>query len=242
MGNLLIVRSSGMDDKKRDCSIRARRRRLGCRATGRVLWLIVAGLALGFATPELMAQTRRVSRPVENVFLSQDGVFQFRYSDSLVRCKPEGSAESPSPDSHDAECTRCDDHAVACLAYPADEYRGYNFTGASFSVSIFEDANTKTRCLTDVNPNYCKPLLRTEMHHGVKFKTADCGEGGVSHYLDEQIYRTFYDAKCYQLSIRMAGTQIASYDPGIVKEFTGKDWKKVHRRLQRLIETFRFRR
>ena len=179
------------------------------------------------------------SKPVEKTFVSPDAVFRFKYSASLVQCKPEG------PDSDSRSCISyfgiCEDQGIICLAYPREEYEGYNFSNASFSVSVLEDAKTEAACLNGVDRNYCKPLLVTETHNGVKFRTTDCAEAGLSHGLDDQIYRTFHEQKCYVLSVKIAGTQFATYDPGTIKEFTAADWKKVRQRLLRPVDTFQFR-
>ncbi len=173
--------------------------------------------------------------------MSPDGAFRFKYSDSLVRCKPAGLPNVSSPE---ISCTSyfpiCDDDAIVCIAYPAGEYTRYNFGGGAFSVTVLQ-SDTELQCLTHVDRNTCQPLRGTETHNGVKFRAADCAEGGLGHYIQHETYRAYYAGKCYQLSINIEETQFQNYDTGTTKEFSRRDREKVVQLLRRPLDTFSFR-
>jgi hypothetical protein len=128
------------------------RQSAGWRWIGWSLCLIAAILVSRFGLPDLIAQTPPTRPSALKTFLSPDGAFQLKYSDSLIRCKPDGPLKDSSAElSCTANFPLCDDDAIVCLAYPRDEYRGYNFSGASFSLTVLEDATTELKCLTDVD-------------------------------------------------------------------------------------------
>jgi len=56
--------------------------------------------------------------------------------------------------------------------------------------------------------------------------------------MSEDIYRTFHNAKCYDVEIRMTASGFANYEPGTIKEF--KDYDKVSGEMKRILDSFRF--
>ena len=206
--------------------------------------LVVAMMAVREAVPRAVAQNRTTGPLALKVktFVSPDGTFQFDYADSLARCQPEGPV--PTLLNERRSCASyipvCDEDRIACLAYPADEYRGYNFEAAAFSVIALPGVTTELKCLTNVDRNTCRPP-RSEAHNSVTFGTAECYEGGLGHHLNRQIYRTFHAGACYQLSVNIAESAFANFPAGTIKEFSRADRQNVEQLLHTPVVTFRFR-
>ena len=58
--------------------------------------------------------------------------------------------------------------------------------------------------------------------------------------MDEQVYLTFHNNKCYQLAIRTAWASVGAFDPGTINEFTEADSNEVNGRLKQLLDSFKF--
>jgi len=190
-------------------------------------WLfIAAGFALSPAAPA-----------ADSIYISPDGAFQFRFSRSLAWChEVAGDRNRWEPSSlcmsHEP---MCHEHAIACLAYPGNEYKGYNFVAAALSISRITALNEGEDDLA----RYChSPEPRIE--HGVKFVTRKCVEGALGSYYYTELYRTCHGGACYELDLTIATTEYSNYHPGAVKEFKAGEWKNVTGRLKRMVDTLQF--
>jgi hypothetical protein len=191
--------------------------------------LVLISLAVA-QTPAPTSSASRLRR-----FINSDGSFQFDYSRSLLRCDPERPTHACM-----GYFPPCDEHAIACFLYPSDEYQGYNFSWASFSVAALRDLNSEPKCLTEVDRNTCRSP-HPERHSGMKFEAAQCGEGGLGHHAEHEIYRTYRHGTCYELSINVETTEFTNYPPGTAQKFSENDRQSVLRALRTSLETFAFR-
>jgi len=135
-------------------------------------------------------------------------------------------------------CPRClcDEHAIACLAYPSGEYKGYNFVAAAFSVPAISGINEGEGELARV----CDVPFHRATINRIKFRTVNCGEVGLGSSYYTELYRTCHEGTCYELDVMIATSEYANYDPGTIKRFTAKDCNRVRGRLKRMVDTFRF--
>lgn len=205
--------------------------------------MLVAFFLCGLAAT-LSAQTTL------QTFTSPDGMFQFKYSDLLVRCSEEEHQDwlwIPL-DSCNAYNAVCDDHGsqgsttVVCLAYPKAKFKDHpTFEAAAFSVAEIKEARREDECLNG-SPDWVihpRGSRKTASINHVKFKVFETSDAGMSHYLNGQVYRNFHRNKCYELSVRMASTNRAAFDEPVM-EFTRKDWNEVNGRLKEPLDSFIF--
>jgi hypothetical protein len=144
-------------------------------------------------------------------FTSPDGMFQFQYSEPLVRCTiPEGTEEEPYKLRTERAwqprelCTCfhpiCDDPSVsdslACIAHPD--------TRAAFFVAVVPDAKSEDSCLAG-SKNWwstSKPKHRTI--NGIRLRLFRISEASAGKGAIREIYRVFHQATCYELGIQEA--------------------------------------
>jgi hypothetical protein len=191
--------------------------------------LAISIVAFRGAVPNVVAQAPSASSKLKT-FISPDGAFQFSYPESL----------SGGPQMRGSYIPVCDNDAIVCLKYPEDEYRGYNFEAAAFSVTALPRPTTRAKCLSYVGDRTCKPM-NTTVRGGVKFATASCGEGGLGHNASGPSYRTYHRGTCYQLSVRIATSEFVNFPEGSVQEFSRADREKVEQLLRIPVESFRLR-
>lgn len=206
------------------------------------------------------------SHPILN---SSDGTFMFRYSSSLVVCKPQyekspadgdlsnGLLESNivgwESDSCGAYLPICPTNkitatetgplhprAVACIAYPNSVYQGTSFSGGAFSVSEVADASTESNCLQFDRFTTNPRTVHWESIGGVRFLANSGAEGGLGHGLSKDIYLTFHKGKCYDLEIRMAAVTSTPFDPETYKQMEFKGYTEVERQLRSILRSFHF--
>ena len=183
-------------------------------------------------------------------FSSLDRMFQFKYSDMLVRCReskqqagwwiPDNACEAYMP--------VCDDstqgsRTLVCLAYPKAQFKNSpTFEAATFSVAEVMQAASEKVCLT-ASPDwvvYPNPNGLVTIINGIKFRSFEVDGAGLGHSFNGQVYRTFHRGRCYELAIRTVMSSPGAFDPGTIKEFTKADWNEVQRPLKQALESFRF--
>jgi hypothetical protein len=133
--------------------------------------------------------------------------------------------------------------AVACVVYPRDRYAGTNFLAASFEERVIDGAKTKRSCLTpQMNARIPEFTVARDpkIINGVQFLHGTSADNAASLYLSTDLYRTFYQGRCYELSISLATNSFGSFDPGTVREFTSNDDQRVRRELTTILDSFRF--
>jgi hypothetical protein len=58
--------------------------------------------------------------------------------------------------------------------------------------------------------------------------------------MSSDLYRGFHKRKCYELSVSIASSSFANFDPDTVKEFTREDERRVQSDLMVILDSFRF--
>jgi hypothetical protein len=186
-------------------------------------------------------------------FTSPDGAFRFDYSKFLLPCngtKDEYGNFDWQPRSCDAYSPMCKntigdgEETIACFAYRRDLMKNYpEFEAATFSAAQLNGVVTENDCLSlpdswiqfDEHPD-----LGTATIHGVDFKEFNVSEGGLSHYIDRQIYRNFHHHACYELTLRIAvGPGAIDLNPPM-RPFAKKQRDFVHNELRRCLYSFQF--
>ena len=208
---------------------------------------LLLGIALALVQcPVLNAQESVSDRSPKRSFTSQDGLFRFIYSGSLVSCeKDPGQPDRWTPDeSCQAVIPVCSDvsgnsdNTAACVAYPATRIeRGTDFEAAAFSVNILTDANTDRACLSVAEPPPHVGTRHTETINGVKFSVTQTDGVAAGNLLDGYSYRSFHGKICYELDLRIAFSNIGNYDSASAKNF---DLQEVRRSLKNVLVSFKF--
>ena len=164
---------------------------------------------LGFCFCALPITLSAQTRP--QTFISPDGVFQFQYSELLVRCTvPEGSEEEPYKIRAERAwqprelCTCmhpiCDDpstsDSVACIAHPSIR--------AAFFAAVVPDARSETSCLAGSKSWWRPRKPQRRRINGVHFRLFHISDASAGKGMIGEIYRVFHQAKCYELGIQEA--------------------------------------
>jgi hypothetical protein len=175
----------------------------------------------------------------QQTFRSPDGTSQFTYPSSYALYT---GSEADQAGSYSPACQS----AVACVLYPPSKYTGTNFEAASFQEREIDDATTEGACLTSPMRAANVPEFDIatkdprKIIHGVSFLHGISSDVGMGHYMGIDLYRAFHKSRCYELSINLAATSFANFDPGTVKEFTPEDEQRVRKELTTILDSFRF--
>jgi hypothetical protein len=190
------------------------------------------------------------AQTTQQAFTSPDGVFQFNHSSMLVHCAP-GRTQPGYPGMWLPEnaCSSqggiCEDigsaaTTIACFAYPKKDFKDKpTFSAAAFFVAEVRTATSPKSCLAG-SQNWQIRDTRMASVNSIQarlFHTEDAWLGGGQK---GEIYRLFYDKKCYELGIQEAETSAGAYDSGTIKKFTDEDSADVHARLKQPLRSFTF--
>ncbi len=115
--------------------------------------------------------------------------------------------------------------------------KGTNFQAAAFSVNEIKAATTQTECLNVEEPPPHVGRANTETVNGVTFTVVETDGVATGNLMDGYVYRNFHRNKCYELDVRIAFSNPANADPGMMKNF---DLEMVHHRLKQVLDTFKF--
>jgi hypothetical protein len=203
---------------------------------------LIAFCLCGLSIPLLAQTTLRT-------FTSPDGIFQFKYSDLLVDCTSVGPQENGAGSSLPESCisqgglcgdASSDASTIACYAYPRDRFKDKPaFVAAAFFAAEFKAATSRKTCLEGSQWNV--EGIESATINGAHFKVFHVSDNGMGNSLDEHLYRTFHQGKCYELGIQTATSTRGEDDPaGTIKEFTKKDSDEVQGRLKHAVHSFRF--
>jgi hypothetical protein len=196
---------------------------------------------LGFAVLSAIPSSLSAQVLAFSTFVSSDKAFKFDYPNSLILCRPDprqSDSWRPSEDctGYSSVCGT----AVACLAYPAADYAGSTFEGASFAVEVLKDKATEDACIRNL-PKEDGHKADSEIINGVKFSVGHYAGVGMGNVNDNYIYRAFRESRCYQLSINIDEQNSTAYDPGdFPKGFDAVEYRKVRASLEEVLVTFKF--
>ena len=212
-------------------------------------WRAVAVLmAIAFLSPLANAQ-QRVSENETTTFTAADGAFRFSFPKDFQVCtrgKIEPCIHSYIP--------ACDEDALVCVVYPAEQFKDTSFGAASFQArEIFrmEEMMTPDVCVTPY-PRKVSPSVFSgwpdflvsakhpvEMIGDVQFLHGVRGEGAMSHWMGVDVYRAFHNQRCFELSVSQTGTNPHVSDPPM-KTLTPAQQKNMDQTMSRILHSFRF--
>jgi hypothetical protein len=195
-----------------------------------LVWMLVLVVSL--------AQLGKQPDSKLQTLVSADGVFRFVYPRSYVLNTNENATEVGG-----SYIPVCSDGA-ACVVSRRSAYEGTNFQAASFQVREIEDATTKVACLRGPSENVPQFQIpkgdQKRIIGGVAFAHGETGEAGLGNFMSSDFYRAFHKRKCYELSVNIASSSFANFDPGTIKEFTHEDESRVRSDLMAILDSFRF--
>jgi hypothetical protein len=206
----------------------------------------VVVLALAVAALDARPQMLGAQPSARNTFVSTDQAFEFDYPSSLILCRPDprqADLWQPEESCEEYICNasyNSQEPVVTCLAYPAAEYAGSTFEGATFVVSVLQEKATESACLDNL-PHGNRSTVHGELVNGVTFKVSHDGWVAMGYVQDNYIHRAFNRNQCYELDINISQQDGTGYDPGDVpKGFDKAQFDKVHARLRQVLGSFRF--
>jgi len=198
-----------------------------------------ATLLLTFSAMSRVRPYQKVAQsPEPRTFKSPDESFQFTYPSSYALYT---GSEAESAGRRLSYLTVCE-AAVACVVYPENKYQGTNFEAASFQILEFGDAASIKTCLTSPLGNEGDFVVDSKkpkrIINGVPFLHGVGGEGGLGHSMSADIYRAVHNGRCYELSVNVAVSSFANFNPGTIKEF--EDDPRVRAQLLTIADSFHF--
>jgi hypothetical protein len=172
------------------------------------------------------------------VFVSPDGVFRFLYTSDFLLNTEENKDEVEH--SYFPVCGE----GTVCVTSRRDYFEGTDFQAAAFQVQEITNATNRVVCLKgppqDI-PQFDLPASdRTKIIGGITFTHWQGGQVGLGNRLSTDYYRVFHGQKCYELSLNIAESSFANFEPGAIKEFTRDDESQVKRDLTVSLNSFRF--
>jgi hypothetical protein len=182
--------------------------------------LILLALASGVAPPT-----------TSKLYVSPDGSFQFTV--------PAGFRFYNSFDSSfGSYIPICEKDSSVCVMFPAERYKGTNFSQASFQVKSV-NAETLGSCTNPGPDVWSNGKEHTRLIDGLRYTHGWVGAAAMSNDIERNIYRAFKNGACFELSINVTFTNFHVYEPGTIKEFTKGDYERVVQDLMRVLDSFK---
>jgi len=145
----------------------------------------------------------------------------------------------------------CQEASVVCITYPRGKYPGTTFEGAGFEISLVS-AKSQSMCLTPPShPDTSAPgysyrvaFVVSQTHaskviNGVTFEHGEAAGVATGHVVSTDLYRTFHNGKCYELSVNIAQSNFER-SPERPREFNAEDSKRVDKDMNSILDSFRF--
>ena len=197
-------------------------------------------LLLAIASVMQPANAQQRTSVHESTFTAPGSTFRFRYPSDFQVCtkgKIQPCIQTYIP--------ICQEDALVCITYPAEEFKDTNFGAASFQVrEISSPGMTADRCATP-QPlgGYPEFLISAEhpveMIGGQRFIHGVTAGAAMSHWISVDLYRGLDRNRCFELSISKTETDPQAYDPPI-KTLTPAQQKKLGRTMSDILHSFRF--
>jgi hypothetical protein len=179
---------------------------------GKVLPLvqkIFFGILIGFAfAPTILSFGQQTANGLRR-FYNKESKVGFRY--------PAGWKFQPGDGSVGGDSFS----RLATVSMPEKTYSRTNLreANATLSVGSISEAACK-EFQPDWQPDQPKP--RKVRIGSLAFDTVSGEEGAAGTFYNRRAYRTFYDGKCYEVSLDLQMGLMAAYDPGTVKKVNDK--------------------
>ena len=211
--------------------------------------VIIGALILAGTAWDQNVSGNRNNQPAMRIFDSADGTFRFSYPQLLIHCEQRPQGAGGGQYWIDEACTGyggvCDEPAetdyttIVCFAYPRNEYTNTPaFEAAAFSIGLVGQDTNEKECLAG-SSNWNVEQRGIAKLGGATFHFFKTSSAGMSQGIDQEIYRTFHDGKCYQLAIAIAVANPKVFDP-TAKSLTKREWNQVQHSLEQARDSFVF--
>ena len=167
------------------------------------------GILIGFSIAPMMLSFGQQTAGGLRRFYSKESKVGFKY--------PAGWKFQPGDGSVGGDTfSRLATVSIPEKAYPRTNFRDAN---ATLSVGSISEAACK-----EFQPDYQsdQPKPRKVRIGSLAFYTVSGEEGAAGSFYNRRAYRTFYDGKCYEVSLDLQMGLMAAYDPGTVKKINDK--------------------
>jgi hypothetical protein len=186
-------------------------------------------------------------------FTAPDGAFRFSYRNDFKVCT-KGRIQ-PCLQSY---IPVCEQDALACAIFPAEEFKNTNFSAASFQVREIvtlpqQQTMSANNCVTPFYPQkdgvtaiqwpefVISAEHPMEMIGGIQFVHGLKGGAAMSNDIASDLYRAFYGQRCWELSVSQTGTNPMTLTPPM-KTLTPAQQKELDRVMSDMLHSFRFTR
>jgi len=205
-------------------------------------------LLIAVALPSQVSNAQqRVSTDRTGIFTASDGAFRFSYPKDFQVCT-QGKID-PCNQSY---IPVCQEDAVVCVIYPAEQFKDTSFGAASFQVREISqkgEAETPDVCATpyprkEIGTSDWPEFLISTDHPQVMIGDVQFIHGirdGVAtgKSIDLDLYRAFHKGRCFELSVSQTGTNPNMSDPPL-KTLTPAQYKQLHQSMSQILHSFRF--
>jgi hypothetical protein len=131
----------------------------------------------------------------------------------------------------------CDENFDYCLYYNGSAYTGTNFESAGLRIQKRDDLKSQSACLAVQPAGYSGLTPKTESFDSYATSVfSPLGDAGAGHYSSGELYRLFYDNKCYEFQTRIGESQFANYPEGSIKEFTKTSQSAMRLKLREILD------
>ena len=182
-------------------------------------------------------------------FAAPDGAFRFSYPSDFQVCTW-GKIE---PCAVHSFIPVCDQGALVCVVYAAEQFKDTSFAAASFQVREIlteQEMMTANVCVTPYPrkngtsvsewPDFLIAAEHpVEMIGGVQFVHGVSGEVATGNSRGIDIYRAFHKQRCFELSDSRAGTDPNASDPPM-KTLTPAQQRSLDQTMSQILHSFRF--
>jgi hypothetical protein len=182
------------------------------------------------------------------IFTAPDSAFYFHYPHGFEICR-QGKINSCIH----AYIPVCEDDALVCVVYPADEFEGTSLRAAGFQVKEIDTSGvmmTADICATPYPqkdngivsdwPHFLISATHpSEMIGGVLFVHGIRAGVAAGHSDTTDLYRAFHNKRCFELAVTEAWTNPDISDPPL-KKLPPAEEKKVEQAMSSMLHSFRF--
>lgn len=170
---------------------------------------ILFGVLFGFSIAPMMLSFGQQTSGGLRRFYSTESKVGFRY--------PAGWKFQPGDRSVGGD----DFSRLATVSIPEKSYPRTNFREANATLNV---GSISEAACQEFQPDWpsSKPKPRRVRIGNLGFYAVADEEGAAGTFYSRRAYRTFYDAKCYEVSLDLQMGLMAAYDPGTVKKVNDK--------------------
>ena len=200
-------------------------------------------MAISLPIPAFGQTARKTS-----TFTNSDGAFRFAYPTDFQVC-----TRGRIDPCNQSFIPVCEQDALICVVYPAEEFKDTSFGAASFQVrEIFSIGEMMTAdiCVTPYPrkdggtvsdwPDFLISAEHpVEIIGGLQFLHGAKDGVATGSSIDTELYRAFHKQRCFELSVSETGTNPNISDPPL-KTLTPAQQKKLDETMSDILHSLRF--